>query len=120
MSLAVFMADGDNGDYLSFWTKPGTTAGQILLVVGAVLVVGLVIFTWAAVFRKPRQRKHSYHHSSDPDGGGLPQRHKRRSGLARLLGKKRHKRHRRDRPANPTLSQIGGLPPRREEDQPPS
>jgi hypothetical protein len=120
MSFAVLMAQSESGGLFSDWMKPSSAAGQVTIMIGAVLVVGLVIFMWAAIFRKPRHRKHSHHHSPDLDGGGLPERHKRSSTLARMLGKKRHKRRRsRERPANPTLAQIGGLPPRRD-DHPPS
>jgi hypothetical protein len=91
--------------------------GQVILVLGAILVVVMVIFMWAAFWRKPRHRHHLHHRTLEE--GGLPARHKRRSALGRMLGKKRHKRrHSRERPANPTLSQIGGLPPRRDENPP--
>jgi hypothetical protein len=121
MNFAVLLADADpnGGDFFSFWKKPGSTAGEIGLVLGAVVIVGLIIFIWAAVIRTPRHRKHTYNHLYESEGGGLPQRRKRRSGLARLLNRKRHKRHRqRERPTNPTLAEIGGLPPQRED--PPS
>jgi len=112
MSFAVLMAQTEP-DPLSGFTKPGSMTLQLLIMVGAFLVVGLLIFCWAAFFRKPKSR----HHSHNYDGGGLPARHKRRSKLARMLGKKRRKRTRsRERPINPTLAQIGGLPPHRDED----
>src|SRR4051812_30436118 len=119
MTCAVLMAQSEGGDFFSGWMKPSSMAGQLTIMLGAVIAVGLVIFLWAAVFRKPRHRIHSHHHSSDSDGGGLPERHKRRSKFARMMGKKRHKRRRsRERPANPTLAQIGGLPPHRDEHPP--
>jgi hypothetical protein len=119
MIFAVFMAQVDNGNLFSGWMKPGSMAGQLTIMLGAIVGVGLVIFIWAAFMRKPRHRIHSHHHSSDQDNGGLPARHKRRSKLARMMGKKRHRRHRRsERPANPTLAEIGGLPPRRDEHPP--
>jgi hypothetical protein len=115
MIRAVLIAS-DDADFFSYWTKPGSVAGQILLVLGVVLAIGFVIFIWAAFFRKPHRRHHSY----DLEGGGLPAPHKRRSKLARMLGKKRHKRRRRsEKPTNPTLAQIGGLPPHRDQ-KPPS
>jgi hypothetical protein len=118
MSFAVLMAQTDP-DPLSGWAKPGSMTLQLVIMVGAFLVVGLLIFCWAAFFRKPRHRHHSHHHSSDFEGGGLPARHKRRSKLARMLGKKRRKRHRsRERPVNPALAEIGGLPPHRDKHPP--
>jgi hypothetical protein len=109
MSFAVLMADAD-ADMFPGWAKPGSMTLQLLITVAAFLGIGLIIFIWAAFFRKPHHR----HHSSDFGGGGLPARHKRRSKLARMLGKKRRKRRRsREKPANPTLAEIGGLPPHR-------
>jgi len=119
MIMAELMAEVDV-DLFSSWTKPGSVVGQLALVVGAVFVVGFVIFLWAAFIRKPRHRKHSHHHSSGYGDGGVPARQKRSSPFSRLFRKKRHKRHHsRERPANPTLAEIGGLPPRRD-DRPPS
>jgi hypothetical protein len=118
MNFTVLMADSDI-DLFSGWMKPASAAGQLTLVIVAILLVVLVIFFWTAFFRKPRHRHHSHHHSSDFEDGGLPAKHKRRSKLARMLGKKGRKRRRsRERPVNPTLSQIGGLPPRRDENPP--
>jgi hypothetical protein len=118
MIFAVLMADGGNPNLLKGWMSPGSVAGQLTIMLGVFLLVGFVFFMWAAFFRK-RQR-HSHHHASDFESGGLPKRRKHRSKLARMLGKKRRRRQRsRERPVNPTLAQIGGLPPRRDE-QPPS
>ena len=115
MSFAVLFADGDI-DPFAGWTSPGSMVGQLAIVIGAVVFVVIVIFIWAAFLRKPQSRHHSHHHS---EGGGLPTRRKPRSKLARMLGKKRRKRrHSRERPVNPTLAEIGGLPPRRDEHPP--
>src|SRR5690242_7770190 len=99
MSGIVLMT-GDDPNVLPAWTM-SSTFGQVALVLGAIFVVVLVIFAWAAFWRKPRHRHHSHHHSSGSDTGGLPARHKKRSALARMFGRKRHKRrHSRERPAN--------------------
>ena len=114
MSFAVLLAQEEVGNPFSGWMRPTSMAGELTIIVGAVLFIGIIIFIWAAFIRKPRHRHHS--HSSDLAGGGLPARRKPRSKLARMLGKKRHKRrHSRERPVNPTLADIGGLPPRRDE-----
>jgi len=112
---------GTDGDMFSFWAKSGTAWGQILIMIGLFVVLAIIFFVWAALWRsKPRNKRHSF----SSEEGGLPQRHKRRSGLSRLLfprKRHRHKRtHGRERPVNPTLSQVGGLPPRRDEPPPPS
>jgi hypothetical protein len=115
MSGLMFMARDDYGMF-SFWTQPGSIFWPMAIVFGAIVLVVLIIFIWAAFWRKPRHRHHSHHRTVED--GGLPPRSKRRSALSRLLGRKRHKRHHRERPANPTLSQIGGLPPHRDENPP--
>jgi hypothetical protein len=115
MSGLWLMASGAWSDFPA-WAR-SSVFGQLVLVFGAVLVVVLIVFIWAAFWRKPRHRHHS--HQRTLEDGGLPPRSKRRSALGRLLGRKRHKRHHRERPVNPTLSQIGGLPPNRDE-KPPS
>lgn len=117
MTVATLIADGD---MFSFWAKSGTAWGQILIMIGVFLILAMVFFAWAALWRsKPRNKRHSF----ALEDGGLPQRHKRRSGLSKLLfprKRRRHKRkHSRERPVNPTLSQVGGLPPRRDDQQPP-
>lgn len=116
MKHAVFMQSQQ--DPWSFFTAPDSNAKEVLLLVGSVVVIAVVIFAWAAYMRTPRKKRHSYHHG-DHDHGGLPER-RRRSGLGRLFGRKHRRRrtHSRERPVNPTLSQIGGLPPRRDEQHP--
>lgn len=106
----------DDGSIWGFWNSPASGVREILLILGFLCVITLVGILWAAFLRKPRKRRHSYHHlhSSDDSNGGLPERRKRRSGIARLFGRKRHRTHsRRERPVNPTLAQVGGLPPQR-------
>ena len=117
MTRALFMQSSD--DPLALFKNPGSNAGQVLLLIGLVVVMAVVIFIWAAYVRTPKKTRHSHHHS-DHDHSGLPERRRRRSGLGRLFGRK-HRRRRsssRERPVNPTLSQIGGLPPRRDEQHP--
>ena len=116
MTHLFFMQSSE--DPLAIFKNPGSTAGEVLLLVGAIVVIALVFFGWAAYMRSPRKKHHSYHH----DHGGLPERRRRRSGISRLFGRKhrRRKSHSRERPVNPTLSQVGGLPTKREEQRPPS
>jgi hypothetical protein len=115
MNNLMLMAGGDS-DVLPDWVK-SSVLGQVALVLGAIFFVVLVVFIWAAFWRKPRHQHHSHHRILED--GGLPARHKRRSALVRWMGRKRHKRrHHRERPANPTLAEIGGLPPNRDENPP--
>jgi len=106
-------------DPWAFFTSPGSNAKGILLLVGIVFVFTVIFFTWAAYVRTPR-KSHVHYHSDEHSASG---RRRRRSGLGRLFGRKHHRRKRssgRERPVNPTLSQVGGLPPPRDEKHPPS
>jgi hypothetical protein len=115
MITAVLIAEAGHFG-LKSWTRASWT--PVFLLFGAVFVIAFVFFGWALWWRKPRKRKHSYHHL--PDHSALPHRHERRSGLGRLFQRKRHRRkHRQERPVNPTLAQIGGLPPPRQDGEPP-
>src|SRR3569833_3989660 len=99
-------------DPWAFFTSPGSNAKGILLIVGIVVVFALVFFAWAAYVRTPR-KSHVHYHSDDHSASGR----RRRSGLSRMFGRKHHRRKRssgRERPVNPTLSQVGGLPPPRD------
>jgi hypothetical protein len=112
----VMFMQTDN-DPWSFFTAPGSNAKGVLLVVGIVIVFTVIFFAWAAYVRTPRKSHRHYH--SDEHGSER----RKRSGSSRLFGRKHHHRRRRsshrERPTNPTLSQIGGLPPRRDSENPP-
>ncbi|HEX4264929.1 MAG TPA: hypothetical protein VH597_11365 [Verrucomicrobiae bacterium] len=120
MMHLVLLAQDDGETFWGFWNNPASSAHEVIIVVGLLFLIALTGFMWAAFLRKPRRRRHSYHHASpsDDSNGGLPERRKRKSGVARLFGRKRHRAHRRERPVNPTLSQVGGLPPPRREPPP--
>jgi len=105
-------------DPWAYFTAPGSNAKSVFLVIAIVVVLAVVFFAWAAYVRTPR-KSHVHYHSDDHSESG---RRRRRSGLSRLFGRKHHRRRKRttgrERPVNPTLSQIGGLPPRRDEKRP--
>jgi hypothetical protein len=84
----------------------GSTVAQIPIYVGALLVVALAVFAWAAFFRRQRQpRRHSHHHHHH--------RHRSRSAS-------RHSQPA-EAPARPrTLAETGGLPPLRSQQPPPA
>jgi len=123
MTYAVLLADGDL-DIFEVLRKPGSAWVEIAIVLGIMFVVVFLVFVWAAFWRTPRKRRHSYHHQPAPADGstvGLPRRRKRRPKWLRLLrrhNRRRRRRRSRDRRANPTLAQIGGLPPQRREPPP--
>jgi len=119
MSRLIIFADGDV-DFWKFWTSPGSTVGELGVVFGIVILFALIAFAWAAFWRKPRKRRHAYHHNpavtADGSPTGLPRRRRRPKLLRILRRQRRRRRHRRrGRPVNPTLADIVGLPPARHE-----
>ena len=98
----------------------GLTLKELLMLLGAVSVVTLCLFIWAAYFRKrPRQHSHRHHHhhhrshdQAEPNGASAnlesEQDNERRY-------RKKRRRRREHRPRNPTLAETGGLPPLRTE-----
>lgn len=98
----------------------GLTVKELLMVLGAVSVVTLCIFIWAAYFRKrPRQhshrRDHHHHRSQDKkQSEDLPTSVESEQDPERRYRRKRRRR-REHRPRNPTLAETGGLPPLRTE-----
>jgi hypothetical protein len=60
-----------------------------LIMAGSLTLGALAVMVWFLMFRKKRHRKRRRHHQHE------------------------------DRQLNPTLAQVGGLPPVREEDRPP-
>jgi hypothetical protein len=76
-------------------------AKEYILFGGAILLVAVVLFLWAAAIRKPpRQRRYKYHRNN-PDPAPLP-----------LKSSKRKRRS--EPPRNPTLAETRGLPPVRD------
>ncbi len=95
----------------------GLSLTELMMVLGAVSVVTLCIFIWAAYIRKrPRERSHRHHHRShsQADPNGKPASFESEQDSERRYRKKRRRR-REHRPRNPTLAETGGLPPLRTE-----
>jgi len=90
---------------------------RLLITVGVLFLVSLGVFIWAAYFRK-RPRLHHYHFRRR----SAPPPEETAAGKAGWFSSRKRHRHRRpDRPLNPTLAEVGGLPPvRKKEDHPPS
>jgi len=70
-----------------------------------VLLVGLLFF-WAAYIRKPNRRTHTSRSRNPAAANKTPEPSREH---------RKRKRHRRWKNRNPTLSQIGGLPPAKPE-----
>jgi len=77
----------------------GSTAAQVLIYFGALFLVALGVFAWA-VFRTHHRQRHSHHN--------------------RLKPASKHQRQSEHLQRHPTLAETGGLPPLRNEQQPPS
>jgi hypothetical protein len=96
---------------LSFWQKLDDTARELFAVLGSLIFISLLVFAWAVFVRKRRrrrERRHRHQHAHPPaatPAAATPERGWR----------KRRRRRREHRPRNPTLAEIGGLPPIRSE-----
>lgn len=103
---------------LQFALKSGIPGSGAAIVIGSIALVAFGVLIWAVAFRKPdderRHRKHHWRRKSS--------RRDSRSEESESSGSDRRRRKRRKhRPANPTLAETGGLPPRREDTpQPPT
>ena len=86
-----------------------------LVVPGAVLLIALAIFYWAAFIRKKKSphRRHRHHRP------GYRERLKKNAAEIKQLVQPRERKPREHRPLNPTLAQTGGLPPVRDEEKSP-
>ncbi|MEY2408810.1 MAG: hypothetical protein QOF48_1480 [Verrucomicrobiota bacterium] len=89
--------------------------GETSLILGAVLVVAAGIFFWAVFLRKrPETQRGSFVLTrARPEAAD-------RSSSGRRRRRKRKAEHPENLPRNPTLAEIGGLPPLRPEDAPPA
>jgi len=90
------------------------TLAELLVLIGAVLLVALAVMIWAVAFRKKRKRTRLYHrhHRSSAESAASANSEKRSPGS-------RRRREGRERPRNPTLAETGGLPPVRLPPTPP-
>ena len=104
----------DDSNLIPISTHSASGWTELLIFLGIILLVALALFFWAFAIRtrKNRIRKHRRHH-----------RHKQgfRDQLKKAVEEIREHKHRRHErhPLNPTLAESGGLPPRRDPDQPP-
>jgi hypothetical protein len=96
-----------------------THIGEVFIMLGAVLVLTVAIFIWAAFFRKPPRRHHSHHHEHHWNAGKSDENSSPAVSHSRPRFRfwRRHRQRHRKRPPNPTLAETGGLPPTRAESQ---
>ena len=102
------------------WSTSKSGSFQSLVFWGSFVVIALIVFGWAVIFRKESRlpRHHHRHHprpamnqiNEDDNGGGFFSR------FGRKHRKRKNRRH-----ANPTLAETGGLPEVRDrKKQPPA
>ena len=117
--MAIFFAGFMDDDPLPGFGPLTPVMQERLIVLGAVVLVLLAVLGWALLVRGQRKRS-----------ARREDRRRRRHSFAKNAAKgvaeireyvKERRRHRRraHRPRNPTLSETGGLPPVRGEDDPP-
>lgn len=85
----------------------------IFALLGVILLIVIGLFTWAVFIRKTKRRKRKYR---EPEGNYRERLEESASGVKTYLKKSRRHRRHKHRHHNPTLSETGGLPPRRPEE----
>lgn len=85
----------------------GVTMRDALLIVGAALVLGLVLFLWVYLTRKDRRHRSEYGEQVLMRNDGSSHHRRRRRRRHRQPGEEQSEEPRR----NPTLQETGGLPP---------
>jgi len=90
----------------------GGIALDVLKVLGAVLLVTLVLFLWARYLRRPTRQRAEHYKYPEPEPANpqdpTPEEKTEHHSHHRRRYRKRKHEH---RGRNPTLAEIGGLPP---------
>jgi hypothetical protein len=86
---------------------------EIFILLGAILLVVIGLFIWAGFIRKTKKRKRKYR---EHQGNYRERLEEGATGIKTYLEKSHRHRRREHRHPNPTLSETGGLPPRRPPD----
>jgi hypothetical protein len=109
-----FLAAQNTLDQLGVQAAPrnllGMRASDMILIMSIAVMLGLALIIWAVFIRKPKEKERVYH--------SRPYVEERDDGTIRK--RKKHRRRRRDhRQRNPTLAEVGGLPPVKTDPTPP-
>jgi hypothetical protein len=114
----LFFAAGINNplDQLPVQPAPrhllGLRVGDIMLLIGVATALAVALLIWAAFIRKPKRE------SSERVYNSRPYVEEREDGTIRKR-KKRKRQRREHRVRNPTLAEVGGLPPLKSDSTPP-
>jgi len=120
----LLLADASNpsmGEILGGSLPPGVFQGFVIF--GAISLVTLGAFAWAAFFRKQKTRRRRLRHHHQQQAAPLPAPAVRSAGNGSHHDARHGRRRRRLRieaPRNPTLAETAGLPPVRGQSQPPA
>ena len=116
--LTPIFADGINNplDQLPVQPAPrhllGLRAGDVLLIIGVATALAVALLIWAAFIRKPKRD------DSERVYNSRQYVEEREDGTIRKR-KKRKRQRREHRVRNPTLAEVGGLPPLKSDSTPP-
>ena len=95
-----------------------SSVSEAVIFFGTLILVALFFFTAAVIFRPRHHRRHSQHHHSKPAPNMDFEDDHRKKTFPDSYHK--HRRHSEVFPVNPTLAEVGGLPPVRNKDRSPS
>ena len=87
-------------------------SAELVVVIGAAILVSLLVILWTIFFRKkPRRHRGTFYNSPSSGSNSSNADSQSSSGS-------RRRRRRKERPRNPTLAETGGLPPLRNSNPP--
>ena len=93
-------------------TLLGMRMSDMVLLIGIAILLGVALLIWAVFVRGPKQEREQHKYESRKYV------EEREDGTIRK--RKKHRRRRRDhRQRNPTLAEVGGLPPLKSDSTPP-
>ena len=93
-------------------TLLGMRMSDMVLLIGIAILLGVALLIWAVFIRGPKQEREQHNYESRKYV------EEREDGTIRK--RKKHRRRRRDhRQRNPTLAEVGGLPPLKSDSTPP-
>jgi hypothetical protein len=115
MMTPVLLAGVNKDNAIHELIPTGSSVAEALVIFGALFLVSLAVFAWA-FFSVTRRHRHSRHHPTPAPKAAPENAHDLKS--ASRSHRRRH-RHVEDFPRNPTLAEVGGLPPIRTKEPPP-
>jgi hypothetical protein len=114
----IFIASGVVQTIRS-WSASKSGSFQSLVFWGSFVVIALLAFGWAVIFRNQGSPHRHHHHRRSPDPAmNRTNEDDKGGGFFARLSHKHRKRKKRRRP-NPTLAETGGLPEARDREKRP-